>query len=93
MLSWSARLVWRLALINTLYVSDGVGNQIVAIPDAATRTDSAGTGRIVTKDGLLRRPLALVLAPNGHLLVCNALNGQVVEIDPVSRQATLRPMD
>jgi hypothetical protein len=67
-----------------LYVSDGVGNQIVAIPDAVTRTDSAGTGRLVTKDGLLRRPLALVLAPNGHLLVCNALNGQVVEIDPIS---------
>jgi hypothetical protein len=69
---------------NTLYVSDAVGNQIVAIPNAATRADSAGTGRTVTKDGLLRRPLALVMAPNGHLLVCNALNGQVVEVDPVS---------
>ena len=68
----------------TLYVSDGVGIQIVAIPDAVTRTNSAGTGRLVTKDGLLRRPLALVLAPNGHLLACNALNGQVVEVDPVS---------
>jgi|SRR5208282_3211481 len=68
----------------TLYVSDGVGNQIVAISDAVTRTNSAGTGRLVTKEGLLRRPLALVLAPNGHLLVCNALNGQVVEIDPLS---------
>jgi hypothetical protein len=73
-----------LAPDQTLYVSDGVGNQIVAIPDAVTRTDSAGTGRLVTKDGLLRRPLALVLAPNGHLLVCNALNGQVVEVDPLS---------
>jgi hypothetical protein len=68
----------------TLYVSDGVGNQIVAIPDALARTNSAGTGRLVTKDGLLRRPLALVLAPNGNLLVCNALNGQVVEVNPVS---------
>jgi len=68
----------------TLYVSDGVGNQIVAIADAVKRTNSAGTGSLVTKDGLLRRPLALVLAPNGHLLVCNALNGQVVEIDPAS---------
>jgi hypothetical protein len=69
---------------NTLYVSDGVGNQIVAIPDAATRDTSAGTGRMVTRDGLLRRPLALTMAPNGHLLVCNALNGQVVEVDPVT---------
>jgi hypothetical protein len=68
----------------TLYVSDGVGNQVVAIADAVKRTNSAGTGTLVTRDGLLRRPLALVLAPNGHLLVCNALNGQVVEIDPAS---------
>ncbi len=37
-----------------LYVSDALGNRIAAIPDAATRTDSAGTGREVTKDGLLQ---------------------------------------
>jgi hypothetical protein len=73
-----------LAADGTLYVSDGVENQIVAIADAATRTNSAATGRTITKDGLLRRPLALVIAPNNHLLVCNALNGQVVEINPVS---------
>ena len=30
---------------NTLYVSDALKNQIVAIPNATTRTDSAGTGR------------------------------------------------
>jgi hypothetical protein len=69
---------------DTLYVSDALGNQIVAISDASTRTTSAGTGRTVTKDGLLRRPLALAMAPNGHLLVINALKGQVVEINPVS---------
>lgn len=68
----------------TLYVSDAIGNRIVAIPDAATRTTSAGTGREVTKDGLMHRPLALAIAPNGHLLVPNALNGQVVEIDPAT---------
>jgi len=69
---------------NILYASDALGNQIVAIPDAATRTTSAGTGQTVTKDGLLRRPLALTTAPNGHLLAINALNGQVVEIDPTT---------
>jgi hypothetical protein len=68
----------------TLYVSDGVGNRIVAIPDAATRTTSAGTGRDITKGGLMKRPLAMTMAPNGHLLVCNALNGQVVEVDPAT---------
>ncbi|HEY1789931.1 MAG TPA: hypothetical protein VGJ73_17425 [Verrucomicrobiae bacterium] len=69
---------------DTLYVSDALGNQIVAIPAATTRTDSAGTGQTVTRDGLLKRPLALTTAPNGHLLAINALKGQVVEIDPVT---------
>ncbi len=69
---------------NTLYVSDAIGNRIVAISEAATRTTSAGTGREVTKGGLLKRPLAMTTAPNGHLLVTNGLNGQVVEIDPIA---------
>jgi sugar lactone lactonase YvrE len=68
----------------TLYVSDAINNQVVAIADAATRTDSAGTGRVVTKDGSLRRPLAMATAPNGNLLAVNGLDGQVVEIDPVA---------
>ena len=69
---------------DTLYVADAIGNRIDAIWDATTRTTSAGIGRIVTHDGLLQRPLALATAPGGHLLVTNALNGQVVEIDPAS---------
>lgn len=75
-----------LALANdgVLYVSDSLGNRIVAVPDAVTRSTSAGLGRTITKDGLLQRPLALALAPNGHLLVCNAKNGQVVEVDPAT---------
>jgi len=76
-----------LALIGgTLYVSDAIENRIVAIPDAATRKDSAGTGRTVTKDGLLQRPLALAATGNGHILTTNAKNGQVIEFDPVSGQ-------
>ena len=67
-----------------LYVSDAIANRIAAIPDAVTRGDSAGTGKDVTKDGLLKRPLALAVAPNGHLLATNGLNGQVVEIDPAT---------
>jgi hypothetical protein len=66
---------------NTLYVSDALGNQIVAIADATTRTTSAGTGRVVTKDGLLKRPLAMCMTPDGNLLVTNAKNGQIVELD------------
>ena len=66
----------------TLFVSDGNGNSVVAIADALARRTSAGTGKEVTKDGLLKRPLAMVLAPNGHLLALNAQDGRVVEIDP-----------
>lgn len=68
----------------TLYVSDASGNRINAIWDATTRDHSAGIGREVTKDGLLKRPLAMTIAPNGHLLVVNGLNGQVVEINPAT---------
>jgi len=68
----------------TLYVSDAANNRVIAIPDATTRTTSAWGGREVTKGNLLHRPLAMVMAPDGHLLVTNALNGQVVEIDPAS---------
>ena len=69
---------------DTLYVSDALENRIVAIPEATTRTTSAGTGQEVTRDGLIARPLAMVMTPNGHLLVCNSKNGKVVEIDPVA---------
>jgi glucose/arabinose dehydrogenase len=61
-----------------------VSNQIDAIPDALTRTTSGGIGRVVTREGLLRHPLAMCWTPNGTLLVTNAWNGQVVELDPVS---------
>ncbi len=73
-----------LAPNGTLYVSDALGNRIVAITDATTRTTSAGTGREVTKDGLLKRPLALTLTADGNLLTSNGLNGQVVEINPAT---------
>jgi len=73
-----------LASDGTLYVSDGLSNAVVAIANATTRTDSAGTGRMVTTGGLLKRPLALAMTPQGHLLACNAKSGQLVEIDPAS---------
>ena len=69
-----------------LYVADAIGNRISVIQDAATRTTSAGTGRVITQGGLLKRPLAMIAAPNGHLLLTNGLNGQVVEVDPATGQ-------
>jgi hypothetical protein len=67
-----------------LFVSDAIGNRVNVIDEPMTRDTSAGVGRQLTADGLLHRPLAMVTAPNGHLLVTNALNGQIVEIDPAS---------
>ncbi len=67
-----------------LYASDAIGNRVTEIDDPMTRDTSAGVGRQLTADGFLHRPLAMVIAPNGHLLVTNALNGQVVEIDPAT---------
>ena len=69
---------------DTLYVTDGLDNVITAIPKASTRTDSGGTGRIVTKDGLLSWPLAMAWSPESHLLVINGKDGRLVEIDPVA---------
>jgi hypothetical protein len=71
---------------NTLYASDALDNRVVAIPDATTRSTSAGTGEEITKGGFLLHPLALILLPNGHLLTCNAWNGKVVEIDPIAHK-------
>ena len=45
---------------------------------------SAGTGRVVTKGGLLSWPLAMAWSPEGHLLVCNGKDGRLVEVDPVA---------
>jgi hypothetical protein len=69
---------------DTLYVTDGIDNEITAITEASTRAASARTGRLVSKGGLLSGPLAMVMTPAGHLIVCNGKNGQAVEIDPVS---------
>lgn len=74
----------------TLYVSDALNNRIISIDNAPTRTTSIKFGSDpvteITKDGLLHRPLAMITAPNGHLLVTNGKNGQVVEIDPVNKK-------
>ena len=69
---------------DTLYVTNGIANEITAIPNASTRTDSAQTGRLVTKDGLLGWALAMVMTPAGHLIVANGKNGQAVEINPIT---------
>ena len=67
---------------DTLYATNGLENTIIAIDNASTRTTSGGTGRVITRDGLLAWPLAMAWTPEHHLIVTNGKNGQVVEIDP-----------
>jgi len=69
---------------DTLYATNGLENTIIAVEHASTRTASAGTGRVVTRDGLLSWPLAMAWTPQKHMLVTNGKNGQVVEVDPVT---------
>ena len=69
---------------DTLYITNGLVNEITAIPDASSRTTSAQTGRLITKEGLLGWPLAMIMTPAGHLIVANGKNGQAVEVNPVT---------
>ena len=70
----------------TLYVADNLGNRISAIPQALTRTDSAGTGTTLSSGGQLANPLGMTLAPNGDLLAANATNGKIVEVTSSGKQ-------
>lgn len=69
-----------------LYVADSLDNQVVAIPNALTRSDSAGRGTTVFKGGALNDPLGLVLASDRHVLVANGDDGKIVEINPFTHK-------
>jgi len=70
-----------------LYVADTGESRITAIPFAATRMSSAGTGSVLTKGGKLNAPLGLTIAPNGDVLSVNGGNGRIVETTPGGAQA------
>jgi len=64
----------------TLYVASTGDNAIYAIGNAARATSAVNRGSLVFSDSHLRGPLALKLAPNGHLLTANgdAVNADVL---------------
>jgi sugar lactone lactonase YvrE len=70
----------------TLYVADTLGNRIQAIPNAAFRLDSAGTGTTVSEGGALNGPLGLAIAPNRDILTVNSNDGNLVETTPAGVQ-------
>jgi hypothetical protein len=77
----------------TLYVADTLGNRIVAIPDAATRTTTAGTGTMISGGIGLNGPLGLAIAPNGDILTVNANDGNMVETTPGGKQVAVKGVD
>jgi hypothetical protein len=66
----------------TLYVADSLNNRIAAIPNALTRTTSAGTGNTVFTGGFLSDPLGLTVNSAGDILTTNGNNGRLVATTP-----------
>jgi len=64
---------------DVLYVAATADNTIFKISHASSTGASSGTGKLVFRDTHLRGPLALALAPNGHLLTSN---GDAINPDP-----------
>jgi hypothetical protein len=57
---------------DSLFVASTDDNAIFVVRDAVNRKSDGGTGRLVYRDDThLHGPLALALAPNGHLITAN----------------------
>jgi hypothetical protein len=59
------------AVADVLYGASTADNAIFKVQHAGTAIAMSGTGTLVFTDSHLRGPLALALAPNGHLLTSN----------------------
>ncbi|MEV7024201.1 hypothetical protein [Kitasatospora sp. NPDC093558] len=77
----------------TLYVADTVLSRITAIPDAITRRNSAGIGRVVTSGGSLNAPLGMAITPRGDILTVNGGDGNIVETTPAGRQVATKTIN
>jgi hypothetical protein len=77
----------------TLFVADTLNNRIAAIPNALFRRHSGGTGLTVSRNGALKGPLGVAIAPNGDILAVNSANGNLVEIKPDGRQVAVKKLD
>jgi sugar lactone lactonase YvrE len=76
----------------TLYVADSADNRIAAVPDAMTRTTSAGRAMTLTSGGGLNDPLGLTIAPNGDVITANGNDGNIVETDSAGMQVAMRTL-
>ena len=79
---------------DTLYVADTLGNRILAIPDAMTRTRAVpDRGITLSLGGDLKQPLGLAIAPNGDIITTNAGDGNIVETTPAGKQVAVVAAD
>lgn len=77
-----------------LYVADSLENRIAAIPDALTRSTTAGVGETISQGGALNDPLGLSLTPNSHLVTVNGNDGNIIELIPKNgKQAAVKLID
>jgi hypothetical protein len=76
-----------------LYIADTLANRIAAIPDAVTRSTTAGTGITTSGGGALNGPLGLAIAPNGDILVVNSGDGNMVETTRGGMQVAVKNVD
>jgi hypothetical protein len=77
----------------TLYVADTLASRIAALPDAVTRSTSAGTGMTLSAGKSLNGPLGLAIAPNGDVLVTNGGDGNIVETTRSGIQVAVKEID
>ena len=79
-----------LASNGTLYVADTLGNRIIAIPHAMTRTRAVpDRGITLSLGGDLKQPLGLAIAPNGDIITTNAGDGKIAETTPAGKQVAV----
>ena len=76
-----------------LYVNDSLSNRIAVISRPITRSNSAGMGLTLTEGNQLNDPLGLSRAPDGHLIVANGGNGNLVEVTPKGQQIATKTVD
>ena len=74
-------------------MADTQNSRITGIPNALTRSGTAGTGFLLTRGGQLNMPLGLAIAPDGHVLTVNGGNGKIVETTPGGVQIAWRYLD
>lgn len=77
----------------SLFVADTVLSRITAIPNAIVRTDSAGTGQLVTTGGSLNGPLGMAITPRGDVLTVNGGDGNIVETTPAGEQVAVKQIN